>query len=174
MFDGNYPLLATAIAARAGYDTGDVALRGCTKWSMPRLMTNPLPLEFLRSGENILMRFEEDDIVRTIYMNGDDSGSSFEPSSMGYSTGRWAGKTLIVETSRLIPDRFDNQGTAYSAEMQLTERFSLSENGNMLDYVLNMSDPKTFSEPFEKPRHWEWRPEIVVNSYNCDQDQQLQ
>lgn len=174
MFDGNYPLLATAIAARASYDTGDVALRGCTKWSMPRLMTNPLPMEFLRSGENILQRFEEDDNVRTIYMNGDGTGSSVEPSALGYSMGHWAGETLIVETSRLIPDRFDNQGTAFSAEIHLTEHYSLSENGNMLDYVLKMSDPKTFSEPFEKPRHWEWRPEIVVNAYNCDQDQQLQ
>ena len=174
MFDGNYPLLATAIAVRVGYDTGNQVLRGCTKWSMPRLMRNPLPMEFVRSGENILMRFEEDDNVRTIYMNGDGSGSSVEPSALGYSTGRWAGETLIVETFRLIPDRFDNQGTPFSAEMQLTERFSLSENGNKLDYVLKVSDPKTFSEPFEKPRHWEWRPEIVVSTYNCEQDQQLQ
>ena len=178
MFDGNYPLLATAIAARADYDAADQTLRGCTAWSMPRLMQNPLPMEFVRSGENILQRFEEDDVVRTIHMNGDDLGSSveisIEPSAFGYSAGRWDGETLIVETSRLIPDRFDNQGTAYSAEMHLTESYSLSENGNSLDYVLTMSDPNTFSEPVEKPRHWGWRPEIVVNPYNCAQDQQLQ
>jgi hypothetical protein len=57
--------------------------------------------------------------------------------------------------------------------MQLTEHFSLSENGNRLDYVLQVSDPKTFSELFEKRRHWDWRPEIVVSTYNCEQDQQL-
>ena len=173
MFDGNYPLLASATAARAGYDSGAQVLRGCTNWTMPRLMANPLPMEFLRSGENILQRFEEDDNVRTIHMNGDDSESSVEPSALGYSTGRWVGETLIIETSRVIPERFDNQGTPYSAEMQLTEHFSLSENGNRLDYVLQVSDPKTFSELFEKRRHWDWRPEIVVSTYNCEQDQQL-
>lgn len=174
MFNGNYPLLATAIATRAAYDSGDQALLGCTKWSMPRIMSNPLPMEFVRSGENILQRFEEDDNVRTIYMNSDNSEPFIEPSALGYSIGRWAEETLIVETSRLIPDRIDNLGTPFSAEMHLTEHYSLSENGNRLDYVLKMSDPKTLSEPVERPRRWDWRPEIVVGTYNCEQDQQLQ
>ena len=133
MFDGNYPLLATAAAARAAYDLGDQALRGCTKWTMPRLMANPLPMQFLISGENIVQRFEEDDNVRTIHMNGDVSESSMEPSALGYSKGRWAGETLIVETTRLAPERFDDHGTPFSAELHLTERFSLSQNGNRLD-----------------------------------------
>jgi len=174
MFDGDYPLLATAAAARAAYDLGDQALRGCTKWTMPRLMRNPLPMEFLISGENILQRFEEDDAVRTIHMNGDVSESSMEPSALGYSKGRWAGESLIVETTRLAPERFDNHGTPFSAELHLTERFSLSQNGNRLDYVLTVSDPSTFPAPFEMRRHWDWRPEIVLGRYNCEQDQQLQ
>lgn len=173
MFDGNYPLLAAAAAARAVYDFGDQTLRGCTMWTMPRLIANPLPMEFLKSGENILQRFEEDDNVRTIHMHGDVEESSVEPSALGYSKGRWAGETLIVETSRLAPERFDNHGTPFSAELQLTERFSLSQNGNRLDYVLTVSDPGTFPAPFEMRRQWDWRPEIVVGSYNCDQDQQL-
>ena len=174
MFDGNYPTLESAVAARADYDSGDQVLLGCTQWTMPRLMANPLPMEFVRSGENILMRFEEDDNVRTIHMNGAVSASSVEPSALGYSTGRWTGETLVVETSRLMPDRFDNLGTPYSAELHLTERFSLSENGNRLDYVLGVTDPNTFSEPFEKRRQWHWRPEVVLGSYNCEQDQELQ
>ena len=173
MFNGNYPLLPAAIAARANYDAGDQALLGCTSWSMPRIMSNPLPMEFVKSGENILQRFEEDDNVRTIYMKSDSSGSPVEPSALGYSTGRWEGETLIVETSGLIPDRIDNLGTPSSAEMRLTEHFSVSENGNRLDYVLTMSDPNTFSAPVERPRHWDWRPEIVVSAYNCEQDQEL-
>jgi hypothetical protein len=106
-------------------------------------------------------------------MNSKVSASSIEPSALGYSTGRWAGETLIIETSRLIADRFDNHGTPFSADLQLTEHISLSKNGNGLDYVLKINDPNTFSEPFEKRRHWQWRPEMVVNAYNCEQDQQL-
>lgn len=174
MFDGNYPLLAAATAARDGYDHGDEVLRGCTKWTMPRLMANPLPMEFVRSGENILLRFEEDDNVRVIHMNGDASKPSSELSALGYSTGRWDGETLVIETSGLAPERFDDQGTPFSAELQLIERFSLNEEANRLDYVLTVSDPNTFSETFERPRAWNWRPEIVVGTYKCEQDQQLQ
>jgi hypothetical protein len=107
-------------------------------------------------------------------MNADVPVSSVEPSALGYSTGRWTGETLVIETSRLIPDRFDNLGTPYSAKLHLTERFSLSENQTRLDYILEVSDPDTFSEPFEKRRRWHWRPEILLGSYNCEQDQELQ
>jgi len=173
MFDGNYSLLPAAAATRAEYDPGDQVLRGCTAWTMPRLMANPLPMEFLRSGENILQRFEEDDNVRTIHMNSDASEYSMEPSALGFSKGHWAGETLVVETLRLAPERFDDHGTPFSAALHLTERFSLNENGNRLDYVLTVSDPNTFSETLEMHRHWDWRPEIVVGTYNCEQDQQL-
>ena len=173
MFDGNYPLLATAVAVRDGYDHEDQVLRGCTKWTMPRLMANPLPMEFARSGENILLRFEEDDNVRVIYMTGDDAEPTSNLSALGHSTGHWDRETLVVETSRLEPERLDDEGTPFSAALQLTERFSVSEDGNRLNYVLTVNDPNTFSETFEKPRAWDWRPEIVVGSYNCEQDQNL-
>jgi hypothetical protein len=173
MFDGNYPLLATAVAVRDEYDHEDQVLRGCTKWTMPRLMANPLPMEFERSGENILLRFEEDDNVRVIRMGGDDAAPPMNLSALGYSTGHWDGETLVVETSRLAPERLDDLGTPFSAALQLTERFSLSEEGNRLNYVLTVNDPNTFSETFERPRAWDWRPEIVVGSYNCEQDQNL-
>lgn len=174
MFNGDYPLLGTAAAIRAEYDPGDQALRGCTKWTMPRLMANPLPMEFVRKDGNILLRFEEDDNVRTIHMNGDGPELSTGLSALGYSTGRWEGEVLVIETSRLEPERFDDEGTPFSDALQLTEKFSLSENGERLDYVLAISDPNTFSESFERKRIWDWRPEIVVGSYNCEQDQQLQ
>ena len=173
MFDGNYPLLDRAASVRARYDAGDKVLRGCTKWTMPRLMANPLPMELVRSGENILQRFEEDDNVRTIYMSDGTSESTRERSSLGYSKGHWDGDTLVVETSRMVPERLDDHGTPFSAAMHLLERYSLAENGNRLDYVLTITDPNTFSEPVEMGRQWDWRPEIVVGAYNCEQDQQL-
>lgn len=173
MFDGRYPLLDAAEAVRAAYDPGDQSLRGCTKWTMPRLMANPLPMEFVRSGENILQRFEEDDNVRVIHMNNEDRPSSRERTTLGYSRGHWEGDVLVVETSLLLPERFDDHGTPFSNELALNERFRLSEGGERLDYTLTASDPKTFAEPVERSRRWDWRPEIVVGAYNCEQDQEL-
>ena len=173
MLDGDYPLLDSARAVRDRYDPGDTALLGCTKWTMPRIMANPLPMEFVRDGDNIHQRFEEDDNVRIIYMKEAPAPDSIAPSTLGFSTGRWDGETLVVETTRLAPERLDDLGTPFSAALRLLERFTLSEDGGRLDYVLTISDPNTFSEPFETRRHWYWRPEIVVGEYRCEEDQRL-
>ena len=89
MTSGRYPLNAAAKAKRAEYDAGDEALLGCTSWSMPRLMANPLPMEFLRDGDNIVQRFEENDSVRVIHMNSESSSAPDEFSIFGYSIGRY-------------------------------------------------------------------------------------
>jgi hypothetical protein len=173
MLDGNYPLLEHAESVRATYDPGDQALLGCTKWTMPRLMANPLPMEFEKAGENIVMRFEEDDNVRTIYMNNSPSPESSALSALGFSKGHWDGDTLVVETTRLEPERLDNHGTPFSEDLHLLEQFIPSVDGSRLEYILTMTDPQNFSAPFSVRRNWEWRPEVVVGTYNCEQDQSL-
>lgn len=173
MFSGGLPLTAEAIARRAEYDAGDEALLGCTEWSMPRLMTNPLPMEFVPEGDVILQRFEENDNVRRIHMGVSADARPDEFIMLGYSAGEWDGSTLVVTTTHVTPDRFDNAGTPFSSDMRLMERFSPSDDGGRLDYTLKVTDPKTFTESFEVGRYWEWRPEITVAAYDCDRDQNL-
>jgi hypothetical protein len=171
MFPRQLPLTEAAREVRATYDAGDETLLGCTSWSMPRLMTNPLPMEYVREGDTIVQRFEENDSVRIIHMQPEHQGSLVEPSMFGYSTGRWEGDTLVVETSGIAPERFDNSGTPFSKEMHLIEHITPSNDGKRLDYRLRVSDPQTFTEPLDVERYWEWRPEIQVGAYACDQDQ---
>ena len=173
MLLGRLPLTAEAQTKRAEYDAGNEALLGCTEWSMPRLMTSPLPMEFVRQGEVVLQRFEENDNVRQIHLQSASADRPGDFLMLGYSTGAWDGTTLVVTTTHVTPDRFDNLGTPFSSEMRLVERFSPSADGSRLDYTLNVSDPATFTESFEVGRYWQWRPEIAVGAYDCDRDQNL-
>jgi len=173
MFSEQLPLTEAARAVRARYDAGDEALLGCTSWSMPRLMTNPLPMEYVRDGNTIVQRFEENDSVRIIHMRPEHTGAPDKPTMFGYSTGRWDGETLVVETTGVAPERFDNAGTPFSEDMHLIERITPSGDGKRLDYRLRVSDPQTFTEPLDVERYWEWRPEIQVGAYACDQDQRF-
>ncbi len=172
MFTGGYPLKPEAKAIQEQYDAGDTALLGCFDWTMPRLMANPLPVEFIDEGDRIRVRFEENDERRVIHL--DDTRAPGELSRMGFSTGRWEGETLVVETTGITPERLDNLGTPFSEDIHLLERFTVTENGNRLEYNVRVTDPNTFTESFEENRFWEWRPEIVVGSYICEQDQSLQ
>ncbi len=173
MLRGPFPLNDAAIEVRAEYDSGNAALLGCTEWSMPRLMTNPLPMEFVKNGDIVLQRFEENDNVREIFMTAAAERSPDEPKMLGHSVGSWEGSTLVVVTSNVAVDRFDNAGTPFSEDMRLVERFTSSEDGSRLDYTLQVSDPQTFTESFEVGRYWEWRPEIIVGAYDCERDQSL-
>ena len=173
MFTGGYPLKPEAKAIQEQYDAADTALLGCFDWTMPRVMANPLPVEFIDEGDRILMKFEENDERRVIHL--DDTPAPGELSRMGFSSGRWQDEnTLVVETSGITPERLDNLGTPFSDEISLLETFTVAEDGNRLNYHVRVSDPNTFTEPFEEARFWEWRPEIVVGAYICEQDQSLQ
>lgn len=171
MLRGNLPLNDAAKAARASYNAGDEALLGCTSWSMPRLTANPLPMKFVRDGDTIVQRFEENDSVRVIHMGSHEAAVPTDYSMFGYSTGRWDGDVLVVETTHVTPERFDNLGTPFSADMHLLERYTLSDDASRLDYRLTVTDPNTFTKPFEVGRYWEWRPEIELGAYKCDKDQ---
>ena len=174
MFNGNYPIFPEAAAIRAQWDPGDVTLLGCTEWSMPRLMQNPGPMEFVRQGNDILLRFEEDDNERQIHMGPGSDGRPAEHSLMGYSTGHWDGETLVVETTHMQAGVLDSHGTPHSEDIHILERFTPTPDGARLNYGITLTDPSTYSEPFHVERYWIWRPEIVVGRYACGEEQPFQ
>jgi hypothetical protein len=173
LFGGDYPLSSEAEAIRSEWDPSDSSLLGCPEWSMPRLMNNPLPIEFVRQGDDILLRAEEHDSERLIHMNPNPARVPGVHSLLGYSTGRWDHDSLIVETTEIAANRLDGRGTPHSASIRLLERFTPTSDGSRLDYRVTITDPNTFTEPFDAERYWIWRPEIVVRRYACGEERQL-
>jgi hypothetical protein len=165
MFKGGYPLTAEAQRIKAKWDPASAALNNCTKKAMPLLMISPFPVEFVRDGEDIRIEFEEDDAVRTIHM--DTSEPPPEHSFLGYSKGRWDGDALVVETTNMQAELFDPDGVRQSQNIRVVERFVPAADGSRMDYRIRIEDPATFTEPFELSRYFVWRPELVVNPYDC-------
>lgn len=166
MFRGNYPLRESAAAARSRWVANEDELEACWSKGMPYLMITPQPIEFSRAGSDILMRFEEDDAQRLIHMDGSDASGM--PSPFGYSVGAWHGDTLVVATTKLNSPDFDDRGIPQSEDMQFVERFTPSEDGDILNYQITITDPATFTEPFELVRTFVWRPERTIADWDCD------
>ncbi len=61
--------------------------------------------------------------------------------------GRWDGRLLQVETTRVDWSYFDDNGTPQSEQVQMRESFVLSEDGDRLDYEITVTDPVTFTRP---------------------------
>jgi hypothetical protein len=96
----------------------------------------------------ILVTHELDGIPRQIYTDGRKLPADPAPSWLGYSTGRWDGDTLIVETVG-VNDKvwLDTRGHPRSEAMRTTERYTRRDVGH-LDVAITFDDPQTYNKPF--------------------------
>ena len=69
IFKGGYPLTAAGKAGLAKWNPRNNTLLKCGTKGTPLIMISPLPMDFRREGDTIVMRLEEYDSVRTIHMN---------------------------------------------------------------------------------------------------------
>jgi hypothetical protein len=164
------PLELTEAAKRAvaAFDpVNESTESGCRPKGMPRLMSQPPPMQFIDQGDTILMRMEEYDTVRTIHMKAPVDLESQPRTLLGYSVGRWDGKALVVETSRLNSPYLNASGVPLGANARMVERFTPSADGSRLDYSLVVTDPESLLKPAELRRIWVYRPGEEVLPFNC-------
>jgi hypothetical protein len=166
MFKGGYPLTAAGKTGLAKWNPRDNSLLKCGTKGTPLIMISPLPMEFSRSGDRIIMRLEEYDTVRTIHMNP-NAVAPRAHTLYGFSRGRWEGRTLVVETDHIAAGYFDHEGTPQSDQIKTVERFIPNADYTRLDYTLTTTDPVNFTRPFELKRYFVWKPENTVHPYEC-------
>jgi hypothetical protein len=165
----NYQLTKSAAAAVATWDDiADNPLTRCVAPGMPALMGNPYPMEFVQVGRDIELRFEEFDAVRRIHMGAGVARPAAVPlSPLGYSVGRWEGKALVVDTSRINWPYFDRSGAPQTQNVAINERFTVVQDGNRLDYVMTVNEPASLVKPFVWNAYFMWKPGEAVNRYEC-------
>ena len=157
---------AAAIAAEWD-DITDNPLLECMPPGMPGLMGNPYPMELVQVGDNIELRFEEFDALRTIHIGDVADAADIPPSHLGYSVGHWEGETLVVSTSRVSWPYFDRVGVPQTENVAIHERFTAVENGDRLEYVLTVTEPTSLVEPFVWNAYFVWKRGEEVNRYDC-------
>ena len=131
---------------------------------MPHIVGQPYPVEFVNEGERILLRIEEYDLTRVInMMNAPALG---EPTSLGHSTGRWDGDSLVVTTSSILAPQF-SAGIPLNDSAYVEERFELSDDQTHLNYRVTVTDPVTFTESVTREKYWIWIPGVEIQPYQC-------
>ena len=160
-----YPLTTAASLARQNFDPiADNPIPGCTPKGMPHIVGQPYPIEFVDEGERILLRIEEYDLTRVIHMT--NAPASGEPTSLGYSTGRWDGDSLVVATSSILAPQF-SAAIPLSDSAIVEERFELSDDQTRLNYRVTVTDPDVFAEPVTREKYWVWIPGVEIERYDC-------
>lgn len=169
LINDELPLTSEAAAKKAAFDplTDDPVLR-CIPTGMPAVMDVTFPVQFSRQGDDIVLRLEQWDTVRTIHMDGDSSTGAQQPATReGYSVGRWDGEVLVVETSNIDWMYFDDRGTPLSANARVVERFTLSDDEASLHWQATTIDPETFTEPVVQEQIFSWVPGESIKPYEC-------
>lgn len=165
----SYPLTAAARAALAEFDrASDNPTANCVPKGMPTIMEAPYPIEFVQQPDgNIVLRLEEYDLERPIRMSTGVPAETPAPSPLGYSVGRWEGRTLAVATSRINWPWFSQLGIPQSPNVAIVERFTPAEDGSRLDYEMTVIDAATFTEPVVLKQYWLYLPDVQLLPYEC-------
>jgi hypothetical protein len=164
----DFPMTEAAQTALQQFNPAtDNPTRNCTPKGMPTIMDQPYPVEFEQNANDILMRIEEYDVLRTIHMDREAAPVGESASPLGNSIGRWDGATLLVTTTHLDWPFVHQLGIPQSRESVLVERFSPTEDGSRLDYELTITDPVNFTEPVTAEKYWLYIPGEEIRPYDC-------
>jgi hypothetical protein len=169
LINDELPLTAAAAASKAAFDplTDDPVLR-CIPTGMPAVMDVTFPVEFIDRDENIVLRLEQWDTLRTIHMGGDPGDAEGQAATReGYSVGRWDGDVLVVETSNIDWMYFDDRGTPLGSAARVVERFTPSDDRNSLHWQATTTDPENFTEPVVQEQTFTWVPGEEIKPYEC-------
>lgn len=120
----------------------------CVPPSTPFIDSFPSPYKIVETPKLVLMLYESDTFFRQIFMDGRKHPEDPQSSWLGYSTGKWEGDTLVVETVGLNDKSpLDIFGHPHSESMRVTERFHRRDFGHM-DVLVTIDDPKMYTKPF--------------------------
>jgi len=120
----------------------------CLPHGAVRLMFAPYPMLLLQANGQLDMIQEANHTTRLVYI-GQPKVEDDDPKWLGDSTGRWDGRTLVVETINNDHRTWlDAAGLPHSDEMKVTERLSLGDGGKVLTDAITIDDPKTYTAPW--------------------------
>jgi hypothetical protein len=146
----------------------DPALR-CVPVGMPRTFGGPRGMQIFDAGAFYLMVFEAGDEHRWIWMDGRQAEENTPLSYTGFSTGRWEGRELVIETDHLQEGWLDGSGLPmHGAGTKTVERWSFNEDGTEISRTMTITDPY-YTAPLVRTRGSK-RADFVVQEESCDPD----
>ena len=164
-------LNARAQALRGVLDEPAYPKYDCVAATMPRIVTDSYNFQIQQQSDRVLLMFEKDDVVRTVWMEGHPhpAPSVGEYFLQGYSLGRYAGDQLVVETSKFTYDPHgfsDGSPTiASSQRKKVSERYWLDEGRLRVEVVTE--DPLMILEPYRFRYSWDRTDEEWLE-FACD------
>lgn len=156
----------------AAFDEPAAPKYDCGPAGIPVIFGDPWAVRIEQFADRVTLTYEKDDVERTVWLEGNGhkpprSGLLF---LHGYSTGRYEGNQLVVETSRFTfdPEGFagDAANVPSSTQKRLVERYS--REGTTLRLDMTAVDPVFLLGPINYTMELRVSNEPIAGAWNCD------
>ena len=137
--------------------------RGITGSIMPSLYGDAMRI--VQSPTEVAITYEMLHDTRVIPLDGRAQASTGVRQYMGSSVGHFEGNTLVVETTNLT-DELPVGRMPHSEDAKLTEKFTRIDP-DMIDYVVTVDDPRTYTAPWTFRMTLTTQPGYEVLEYSC-------
>jgi hypothetical protein len=156
-----------ATDAEAGRSTADPTA-ACLPAGFPRFLGMVFPGEILQAEHQLNWYAEFGEATLRVYLDGRASPTDWQPSYLGFTTGRWQGNTLVTKTVGLRGDTLiDTTGVPHSD--QLTVAMQMSKvTPNYLEVAVTLDDPVAFERPWSTVKRYVRAPaHYYAQEYAC-------
>jgi len=142
------PWAAELAARRKEENSKDNPDARCLPIGPLQMLAHPLPKKVLQVPGLLAILHERNMEFRQIYTDGRPLPQDPQPAWYGYSSGRWQGDTLVVETVGLRDGLWaDFNGSPLTDRARMTERFRRPNYGT-LEVQVTVDDPKAYTKPW--------------------------
>jgi hypothetical protein len=175
MIPGGLPMLPWAAELRKqrlAENSKDHPDAHCLPLHPVQLHAHPQPRKIVQLPGEILIIYEANDGLRQIFTDGRPlpNPDDVEPWWFGYSTGKWDGETLLVQTTGFRDKGWiDEEGTPITTNGKITERFHRLNYGT-LEIEITVDDPKTFSKPWTYKLNQRLMPNAELIEFVCGEN----
>ena len=120
----------------------------CLPDNPPRPWVMPHLLKAVHTPKLLVLLYEVNAMYRQIFTDGRPLPADMTPSWNGYSTAKWEGDTLVVQTAGFRDDLWiDMGGSPMSEAAKMTERIRRPNFGT-LELEITVDDPRTYTRPW--------------------------
>jgi hypothetical protein len=143
----------------------------CKPTGVPAIGVVPIPYKIVQPPDLVVILYEENTVFRQIFLNSRKPVQDAQPRFMGYSTGKWDGDTLIVDTVGFNDGGWlDRLGHPHSDALHLTERFRRRDAGH-LEVAVTIDDPKTYTRSITYTQKAMLVPDEDLLEYFCSENE---
>jgi hypothetical protein len=143
------PWAADLVKARRAENSKDNPDAHCLPMGLMQFHNHGQPRKIVQTPGLVIIMYEANYGLRQILMDGRTlPNKDAQPWWYGYSTGKWDGDTLVVETSGFRDSGWlDIIGNPLTDAAKLTERFRRPNYGT-LEIDITIDDPKAYTKPW--------------------------